>query len=297
MGYGGYDRSAYTSYAKSVSTKSAREIFTASACPKSLDPKGIKLRESCDSEEHPKSRAIILGLDVTGSMGVIAEVIAKKGLGILMEGILDGNFIADPHLMFMAIGDVNASDSAPLQASQFESDNRIVQQLSEIFLEGGGGCNDTESYDLPWYFAANYTSIDCWNKRQQKGLLFTIGDEMPPAGVKSEGLKRIFGTDGQTKSVSAAEMLSAAREKYDVFHIIVEEGNYCKRRIESVSKAWYNILGNRAIRLKDYQHVSEVILAVIRVNEGEEPEDVILSYQDTHVQDVVRHALFANSGQ
>jgi hypothetical protein len=54
-------------------------------------------------------------------------------------------------------------------------------------------------------------------------------------------------------------------------------------------------MGDHVIYCKDYTRISEIILAVIRVNEGENPEDVISSYQDKSIQDVVRHALFSNA--
>lgn len=298
MGWGSFNRDAYTLYA-SASTmrmdgtaKSIREVFKQKTVHDDLDAKRIVLRESCDSEDHPESLPIIIGLDVTGSMGMIAHEIVKDQLGRLMEGILDEESIQHPHLMFMAIGDA-ACDDIPLQASQFESDIRIAQQLTDIYLEGGGGGNDTESYDLPWYFAATKTKIDSFDKRDKKGYLFTIGDEMSPAGVTKLQLERTFGT-GQYTDLTSGQMLEMAKEKYDVFHVIVEEGTYAKRELTKVCKSWTNLLGKRAIRLVNYKYLSEVIVSVIRVNEGEDPENVIDSFQDTKVKDVIRHALYNN---
>ena len=128
-----------------------------------MDPSKITLRESCDSVDNPNSVPIILGLDVTGSMGRYAELIAKKYLPDLMTAIIERSPVADPHLMFMGIGDARMNDSAPLQVSQFEADIRILESLREIYLEGGGGGNSNESYDLAWYFGANKTKIDSTN--------------------------------------------------------------------------------------------------------------------------------------
>lgn len=58
----------------------------------------------------------------------------------------------------------------------FESSTIAINQcLSRIYLEGRG--NNGESYLLPWIIAGNHTSIDSYEKRNQKGFLFTVGDE------------------------------------------------------------------------------------------------------------------------
>lgn len=300
MGMGTFSASAYRSYAKATTTnydgsvKSVKEVFTQRNIHDSLDPKKIVLRESCDSEDSPESLPIIIGLDVTGSMGHIAHSMVSTQLGTLMEGILDEPSIKYPHMMFMAVGDA-ACDRVPLQVSQFEADIRIAQQLTNIYVEGGGGGNDTESYDLPWYFAATKTKIDSFDKRGKKGYIFTIGDEMPPAGVSSSGLLHTFGSHFQHSNYTSQQLLEMAQEKYNVFHIIVEEGSFARRALNRVVPAWKQLLGKRALCLKDYTKLSDVILAAIRVNEGEFPIDVVNSIQDGKVKDVIDHALFSNN--
>jgi hypothetical protein len=289
MGYSSWDKNEYKSYSSSTVGKSTRQIFTSNGMKDYLNPSGVLLRESRDSEAHPNSTAIIVGLDVTGSMGIIADKIAREGLGTLVNGILDQKIVPDPHIMIMGIGDVEY-DSAPLQATQFESDIRIAQQLADIYLEGGGGGNQTESYDLPWYFAAHRTSIDCFEKRDKKGYLFTIGDELPPKGVSKNGIKSTFGSDEQV-GYTAAELLASAEEKYQVFHIIVEQGNYARRDLTNVTNKWRQLLSGRAILLSNYNYIAEVILAAIEVAEGADPQTVIDSTQDKTLREVIKHAL------
>ena len=71
--------------------------------------------------------------------------------------------------MFAAVGDATC-DRVPLQVGQFESDNRMDQNLEHMILEGGGGGQKTESYELMLYVAARHTAIDCWDKRRPQGL-------------------------------------------------------------------------------------------------------------------------------
>lgn len=299
MGMGTFSANAYVAYSCSVTrnldgtAKSLNQVFTQRTVHESLDTTKIVVRESCDSDDSPEALPIIIGLDVTGSMGHIAHKMVETQLGRLMEGILDEESIKYPHMMFMAVGDADC-DYVPLQVSQFEADIRIAQQLTNIYVEGHGGGNDSESYDLPWLFAATKTKIDSFDKRGKKGYLFTIGDEMPPYGVTYNGLVKTFGDNGQhpKSGYKPEEMLTMAQEKYDVFHIIVEEGSYASRAKEKVTSAWNNLLGKRALRLNDYNLLAEVIVAAIRVNEGEEPADVVDSYQDTKVKNMLTHAFY-----
>jgi hypothetical protein len=242
-----------------------------------LNPKGVNIRESRDSIVNPQSTAIIVGLDVTGSMGMIAEALAKEGLGILFNEILDRKPVTDPHLMFMAIGDVWC-DNAPLQVSQFEADDRIIQQLTDIFLEGGGGGNQFESYNLPWYFAANHTSIDCFEKRGKKGYLFTVGDEYPASDLTREQISQVFGDKLQTDRLSNEQLLMMVSKMYNVFHVIVEQGNFARSDLAGVKKAWKEVLGQNVISLTDYRKLSEVIVSAIQVVEGAKADDVAKSW-------------------
>ena len=83
MGCGSWTSSSWDSYKKSKSIddrSTVSSIYHSSECKDTMNPKGVNVRESRDSDEHPNSNAIILGLDVTGSMGSTAETIAKGGL-------------------------------------------------------------------------------------------------------------------------------------------------------------------------------------------------------------------------
>jgi len=268
MGGGTFDRSAYASFSAATSTKTTEEIYDRGSMHKLLDPKGVKVRESRDSADNPQSTPIIVGLDVTGSMGMIADVIAREGLGTLFTGILDRKPVTDPHVMFMGIGDVDY-DSAPLQVSQFEADNRIVEQLTNLWLEHGGGGNCHESYDLPWYFAAMHTVHDAMEKRGKRGYLFTVGDEEVPEGLHPHHIERVLGYTPETE-YSVNQLLEMAQRSYDVFHIVVREGSHCRHPsgYNAVRASWTNLLGQHVIVLEDHKALAETIVTAIEVAEG-----------------------------
>ena len=237
---------------------------------------------------NPESNAIIIGLDVTGSMGIIADAMAREGLGTLVEEILKRKPVSDPHILASGIGD-SWCDTAPLQVTQFEADIRIADQLKMIWLEKGGGGNSHEGYHLPWYFAAQHTQIDCFEKRNRKGYLFTVGDEEPPAELLAAHAAAIFG-DSLQRDLSTRELLTLVSRMYHVFHVVVEEGNHARFHLPAVLDKWHALLGQRVLRLKDYRRLAEVVVSAIEVNEGRDRDTVANSWSgDTAV--VVAHAL------
>lgn len=266
MGSGTFDPDKYRAYASTTVGKTTDEVYTARAIKAALNPKGVKVRESRDSADNPQSTPIIVVLDVTGSMGMLADAIARKGLGVLFEGIIDRKPVTDPHVMFMAVGDVTC-DQAPLQVSQFEADNRIVEQCTDIYIEHGGGGNGHESYELPWYFAAFHTVHDSLIKRGKRGYLFTVGDEPIGPGLKKSELIK-FLDDGAEHDYSTAEVLEAAQRMYNCFHIVIKEGSHARSDLKGVLDTWQPLLGQHVIQLDDHTKLAETIVSAIQVAEG-----------------------------
>jgi hypothetical protein len=262
MGSGRWDSTAYASYStRSLAGKSVTDIYTSRKIQQDLDPSKIVIRESRDSEDNPMSTAIILGLDVTGSMSPVLEE-AIKGFDKIMTGLFKDRPVTDPHIMCMGIGDLEC-DQAPLQLSQFEADIRIVEQLKRIWLEQAGGGNSHESYTLPWYFAANKTSIDCFEKRAIKGIIITVGDENPPPLLDANRIKRIIQGEMSSGKTDPETLLKAVSVNYDVYHIMVAEGNYFRGHEKQVTDNWTDVLGERAIVLDRIKNLPDTIVKII----------------------------------
>src|ERR1700733_12824167 len=68
-----------------------------------LDPHGVSIRECRDSAEHPKSLAIAVLFDVTGSMRAVPRKLQAK-LPQLLGLLLRKGYAADPQIMFGAGG-------------------------------------------------------------------------------------------------------------------------------------------------------------------------------------------------
>lgn len=293
MGYGKFSGEAYTAYSAAAADKPRAMLFARShkdaptRSGQEVNVEKIGCRESRDSETNPNSLPVIVGLDVSGSMGMIAEQLAKQGLGTFVGQVLERTPVADPHLLFLAIGDAVAGDRAPLQATQFEADNKICDQLTDLYLEGGGGGNDFESYDLAWAFAVSKVNSDAWEKRKAKGYLFTIGDEMFPKSTSGHYLQTVF---GGYQAPTPEQLLTEAQERYAVFHVVILQGNYCLRHADAVMIDWRKHLGKRVLPVSNYAHVAEVLVSAIAVHEGTAVEDV-LGWWPQNVQAVVRTAL------
>jgi hypothetical protein len=228
-----------------------------------LDPHGVTARESRDSDEHPNSTAIAVMFDVTGSMGQVPVTLQKK-LPQLLGLLLRKAYVSDPQILFGAIGDATC-DTVPLQVGQFESDNRMDENLEKLFLEGGGGGQQTESYELAMYFIARHTAIDCWEKRGHKGYLFIIGDEMAYGQVKRDEVREHI-ADGLELNIALAEIVKELRRRYHVFYVLPKAASYGgDRRILSF---WRRLLGQNVLELDDAGAVCETIALAIGMMEG-----------------------------
>jgi len=295
MGSGRWEPEDWKSYKSAhVSGKTTREVYSKGSMDADLDPSGVGIRESRDSTDNPESNAIIIGLDVTGSMHSVLDSMARKGLPTLCTEIYKRKPVSDPQIMCMGIGDCHVGDQAPLQATQFETDIRIAEQLQKIWLEGGGGGNGFESYNLPWYFAGSHTSIDCFEKRGKKGYLFTIGDEYPPESLSPSDIKRVFGDIIQS-GISLKDLLALAERTYHVFHIMVEEGSHYRHYGNKVKDKWQAVLGERAIGLSDHTKLAEVIVSTIQLTEGMNADTIVETW-DGSTSVAVKHALKGMSG-
>ena len=265
MGRGSYTAADWAKLKESrrIDKASVNEIFKAERMDDRFNPLYIDKREARDSEDHPNSTPIAIGVDVTGSMGYLSNEIIKNSLNELMKKLYSTNLVEDPQLMFAAIGDA-VEDDAPLQVTQYESDIRIAEQLMDLWIEGAGG-DSPEDYQLLWYFVSRHTEIDSFSKRQKKGFCFTIGDAPFHQGLWAKDIKRIFGDD--TKDIGTKKLAEEASEKYELFHIDLNCG---------YESAAHYIPGHViCLNSNDVKYLPEVIVAAIQLTNGIDRKDVL----------------------
>jgi hypothetical protein len=287
MGSSTWNPRAYASYSASVADKTEKDIFkNNSGCHEDLNPTKFIFRESCDSDVNPNSTPVIIAVDETGSMGHLATEIIKKGLGIIVQGIIDRKPISNPHILLAAVGD-STCDRAPLQATQFEADNKIIEQIEKFFIEHGGGGNSGESYPLVWYFAHYKTKCDSIIKRNRKGYLFTIGDEAPIRTIYKNELKEFLDINSEV-DININDLLKDCLTEWEVFHLITP--TFATENQNAIEK-WRELLGERAIIVDDWEKLSQVIVSLMQVNEGQNYADVISSWDDKDTNIVVANSL------
>ena len=242
-GYYSYDTAQMRRSAK-YEKASMEEIFTQTTMDEKMNPMGA-IRECCENEEHPDTLPIIIGLDVTGSMGHVPAHLIKNDFPEVMKKILDEG-VPCPQLCFVAYGD-HLCDDFPLQVGQFEASDELMEKwLTKIYLEGGGGGNGGESTTLVYYFAARHTSCDAITKRGKKGLLITIGDEPNHAEYAKYEMNKIFG--GVERKLTSAEIIDEARKNWEIYHINILDW---VGSTAPVKRCWNELLGDHFISVED----------------------------------------------
>ncbi len=235
---------------------------------------GKVMREVCVTDEHPSPTAIQIWLDVTGSNISAAKVVHSK-LPNLQAYLKDGNFCADPQINIGAIGDAT-SDEYPLQWGQFESDNRLDDQIAAVILEGAGGGQVHETYELGAYMSARHTHLEPYELFGKKGFVFFFGDEMPYDKIRRDygryrwhgdnyTLKSLTGDDA-AEDISAATVFAELQQKNHVFFLFQRMGAYYP---EEITPAWEELIGRENVIVLDDPAVSvEAIAALIARFEG-----------------------------
>lgn len=261
MGYGNYSHDAHEALSKARSDVPRQQIFKQQGCHPLMNPKGVRVRESRDSADHPNTVPIIFALDVTGSMGDIPDLIARTELPHFMKLLMSCG-IADPQLLFMAVGDAT-SDGAPLQVGQFESTAELMDQwLTYSFLEGGGGGQNKESYELALYFLAEHTDTDAWNNRKKRGYIFMTGDELPYPSVSRHQVEALIG-DKVDDDISTEAVVAAVQEAFEPFFLIPD-----KQRAQRCEPRWRELLGDHVIVMEDPHDTCHVAAGLVALREN-----------------------------
>lgn len=138
------------------------------------------------------------------------------------------------------------------------------EHLGKILLEGGGGGQMTESYELAMYFMARHTSIDCFEKRGRRGYLFIIGDELPYPQVRRREVEKVVGERLQ-RDIPTKDMVAELTRIYDVYYILPAGTSYAGD--SRVLAAWRELLGQNVLELDDLDAVCETIALTVGLGE------------------------------
>lgn len=248
---------------KGYFTKAVEDTFTQikeGKIHESMNPRFIRLRESRDSTIHPNSFPIVFCMDVTGSMKRVPHMLIKDGLPKMVTTTIQKG-VESPAILFVAVGDSQAGDNAPLQIGQFESgDLEMDTWLERTWPEGGGGGNIGESYLWFWYFLAYHTATDAWDKRKERGLAVSFGDEPCLAQITRQEYEEVMGNNKECPGLpedlqfplKAENLLARAQERWNVFHI-----HFTGHR--PTPSHWKSWLGQHLIEVQDHTEVPDTV--------------------------------------
>lgn len=265
MGYPGYSQSDATFRRASFINMHTDDLFEQNrrghaheSMVPSVKENKANLRESRDSELHPNSVPVIIELDITGSMGDIPNHLIRIGLP-KMIGRMQELGIKDPQILIMACGDSQwDGNNGVFQLGQFESgDKEIDMWLQRVWISKKGGGNGGESYGWAYYYALNHVETDAWDKRKQKGFLFSIGDDnCHPTMFKNE-MDDVMGYLSKGEAVEIKHIAEKLKEKWNIYHI----------DLGGCMESWKRLIGSECvicdIGRTDYEGMGEKIAQTV----------------------------------
>eukprot|EP01080_Neovahlkampfia_damariscottae_P005285 gene5285-8903_t len=234
-------------------SQNSNKVFERKTIHKSCDPKQYADEQITCYHANP----IVLALDITGSMGDWAKVIYDK-LPMFYGEIIKKEYLKDPSISFCGIGDAR-SDEAPLQVTEFGQGKQIDELISKIWLEGGGGGNGIESYELAAYFYARKCDI----RTAELPFIFFTGDEGVYETVQVDRLKDEFEMF-EKEDIPTKDMFAELKKKFKVFHLHMP---YFDKEADAKNiKQWSSFVGpENVIIFENPKAVIDVMLGTIAI--------------------------------
>jgi hypothetical protein len=205
--------------------------------------------------------------DVTGSMGEWPKVMFSKLPYLETEG---KEYLGDDlEICFGAIGDATC-DRYPLQVRPFTKGTALKDRMLELMIEGGGGGQLTESYELAALYAAHNVAIP----NAIKPVLIMIGDEKPYPFIDKDLAKKWAGVTLQDRP-STKKVLDQLRAKFSVYMIRKPYGSGSggsdgmSSTDQEIRQCWVELLGaDRVIDLSEAGRVVDVIFGILANETG-----------------------------
>ena len=248
MGGSSYDRDVYSSSSSASwgsSTVAASKLSSSSLDP-SMDPTGRILKSGAKTP-------IMIMLDVTGSNINFARLVYDK-LPMFYGQIEQKGYAEDFEIAVCAVGDAY-TDKYPLQVAEFSKGIELDSWMEKLVLEGGGGGQMTESYELAAHYLAEMTEFAA----DAKPIVFFIGDETPYPQVNKNQADH-FG-------IPLAEPIDpfpALREKFDdnVFMFLNKYSGRTDNPL--ITQEWVDRLApEHTIKVRDEKAIVDLMLGVL----------------------------------
>lgn len=256
MGGSSYDRDVYSSSSSSGWGSSYSSFGASSYSSQRLSSSTLhsSMRANGKILESKTKTPIIIVLDVTGSNIDFAKVVYDK-LPMFYGQIEQKGYLNDFDVAICAVGDAY-SDDYPMQIGSFAKGIKLDSWIEKLVLEGNGGGQRKESYELMAYYLLQNTRF----APGSKPIIFFIGDEMPYPTVNKSQAKE-FGIECLEGGIEPFGLL---REKVDdnVFMLL---NKYCGRRFESdITSCWQKLLApEHVIKIREEKSIVDLMLGII----------------------------------
>lgn len=265
MGSYSYDRDVYSgsSYSSWGTSDYSASKLNSNKLDSSMDPKGKVLKST---SKNP----IVIALDVTGSNIDFARLVYDK-MPMFYGEIEKKGYLDDFDISVCAVGDAYC-DSYPLQIGSFAKGIELDSWLEKLVLEGGGGGQLTESYELAAHYLNRATSFD----KDAKPMVFFIADEKPYDKVNTD----------QAKSIGLP-----CEERYDPFpelnkkfgnRVYVMLNKYCSRTFkDEITDEWKKRLPNQhVIRIPEEKAIVDLILGILAIESQKTMDEYAIDMKD-----------------
>jgi len=212
--------------------------------------------------ESMAQRPLIIIFDVTGSMGQWPAV----GFGKLpyLDKECPWYLGTDMQISFFAVGDDHMGDKFYLQVRPFASGLALVNHLKELKIEGGGGGDKMESYEM----AALYCNqnVRTPNAVAEKPIIIFVGDEGLHSEVLASKAKDVHIDVGRRTRIPTDEIM---RELVDKFAVYIIRKEYGDSQEANIQKQWEDYLGADHVKnLDDPERVVDVIFGCLAQETG-----------------------------
>jgi hypothetical protein len=266
MGGGSYDRDVGSSSSSGTFSSGGTSSSSARAAMGSRDqPKSTKVQNR--RVESKSESPIVINLDVTGSNIEFARIVYDKS-PMLFGQIEQQGYLKNFDICFSATGDAN-SDSCPIQVCDFNTGIKLDDELKKIYLEGGGGGQLKETYELSAYYFAHY----CDMVNAKTPFMFFIVDEAPYKTVQKEFIEQYMG-DSVGEDIDSKQVF---RDLFKKFHgnVFIFQNKYLGSRsseTEEIRDEWREVLGNtykdHLIPIEEEKSIVDLILGTIAMVSG-----------------------------
>jgi hypothetical protein len=237
--------------------------------------------QQANSSLMPKNRflechhrnGVVIDLDVTGSMGNWARTIYDK-MPMFFGQIMEQGYLPDLSISFAANGDANG-DNYPVQICEFGEGEDLDAELGKIYIEGNGGGNHHETYELIAWFYANRCDLP----EDGEHYCFFLGDEGCYDTIKPSQVMSIFG-ETEVKKTATEEVFAALRQKFNGNVFLIHKNYYDdanSRANKEIVAQWEELLGSdHVLILQDPKAVVDIMLGAIAKTSGARSHDEYL---------------------